>query len=79
MGQERDNRKSSISKKALPPPGRPGWGEDGVSRAQKPSHLTGSRTTMGAQQARYLQFGRGCLAGSGLMDETQLTIAKKTT
>lgn len=79
MGQDGDNQKSSISKKALPPPGLQGWGEDGVTRAQKPSHLTGCRTTMGAQQDRYLQFGRGCLAGAGLMDETQLTVAKNTT
>lgn len=46
VGQEGDSQESSISKKALPPPGLKGWGEDGVTRVQKLSHMTGSRTTM---------------------------------
>lgn len=36
VGQEGDNQESSISKKPLPPPGLEGWGEDGVTRVQKP-------------------------------------------
>lgn len=71
MGQEGDNQESS--KKTLPPPGLEGWGKGGVTRAQKPSHRTGSRTTMEAEQERQLQVvGGSCLAGSGLMDDTQL-------
>lgn len=70
MGQEDDNRESS--KKALLPTRLEGRGKDGVARAQKPTHRTGSTTTMEAEQERQLQVGRGCLAGSGFMDETQL-------
>lgn len=63
---------SSVSKKALPAPRAGGMGRRWGHPAQKPRHLTGSRSTVEAKKERKLHVGRGCLAGSGLLDETQL-------
>lgn len=52
MGQEGDKGESSISKKLLPCSGLEGQREDGVTRAQKPSRLLGSRATVETEQER---------------------------
>ena len=52
MGQEGDKGESSISKRPLPCPGLEGRREDGVTRAQKPSRLLGSRATVKTKQER---------------------------